>query len=296
MHTACLAPTLHFLDFATVAAILSLCRSRQSVGWRLTESSARRVTPRNEKARIPVRRGEADRITGRGRPQRPTQATQPGGHIVRNRSFGRTAAAVLARSRTRRRGWAVVVVAALLAAGFGAGQRARAEDEPEMAEKKPVKGIPGIFAMDPDGSNPRPLVKLPGMRWHGSPTWSHDGKMVAFDATSGAFSASHVYVYVVKGPFKGMLRNMGTGLFPAFSPDDSTIAFGGPGDPARGQAGVPGVWLMNADGTNRRWLCDGDHPKWSPDGKRLAVTHEDQEPGTIDIVTVSTGQATRVLT
>jgi len=199
--------------------------------------------------------------------------------------------------RGRSGNWVLVaVIAGWLAAGFGAAHRASAEDQPEMAEKPPVRGIPGIFAMDADGSNPRPLVKLPGMRWHGSPSWSHDGKMVAFDATSGEFSASHVYVYVVKGPFKGMLRNMGTGLFPAFSPDDSTIAFGGPGDPAGRQAGVPGVWLMNADGTNRRWLCDGDHPKWSPDGKRLAVTHEDQEPGTIDIVTVSTGQATRVLT
>jgi Tol biopolymer transport system component len=93
-----------------------------------------------------------------------------------------------------------------------------------------------------------------------------------------------------------MLRDMGTGQFPAFSPDDSTIAFGGRGDPTGPQAGLPGVWLMNADGTNRRWLCDGDHPKWSPDGKRLVVTHEDQQPGTIDIVTVATGQATRVLT
>jgi len=188
------------------------------------------------------------------------------------------------------------LVAALLAAGLGSGRRAGAEDQPDGTEKKPVRGIPGIFAMDSDGSNPRPLVKMSGMRWHGSPTWSHDGKMVAFDATAAAFPAGHVFVYVLKGPFKGMLRDMGQGQFPVFSPDDGTIAFGGRGDPNAAQAAAPGVWLMNADGTNRRRLCDGDHPKWSPDGKRLAVTHEDEQPGTIDIVTVETGQATRVLT
>jgi Tol biopolymer transport system component len=195
----------------------------------------------------------------------------------------------------------VAVLAAFLATAMGSVRPAAADEQAEAADQKPVKGIPAIFAMDPDGSNPRPLVKLPGMRWHGSPTWSRDGKMVAFDATSGAFPAAHLYVYVVKGPFKGMLRDMGQGQFPAFSPDDRTIAFGGGGDPNApqpnaAQPNVPGVWLMDSDGTNRRRLCDGDHPKWSPDGKRLAVTHEDERPGTIDIVTAETGKSVRVLT
>jgi Tol biopolymer transport system component len=89
---------------------------------------------------------------------------------------------------------------------------------------------------------------------------------------------------------------MGPGLFPTFSPDDATIAYGGSGNPNGPQPNEPGVWLMNADGTNRRWLCDGDHPKWSPDGRKIAVAHDQQRPGTIDVVTVETGKAVRALT
>lgn len=194
----------------------------------------------------------------------------------------------------------VAVVAVSLFAGLGVGRRAGGQDKPEAekreVEKPPLRGVPGIFAMDPDGSNPRPLVKIPGMRWHGSPSWSRDGAMVAFDATGGGFSESQVFVYAVKGPFKGMLRDMGPGLYPTFSPDDATIAYGGPGNPNGPQSGEPGVWLMNADGTNRRWLCNGDHPKWSPDGKKIAIAHDQQTPGTIDVVTLETGKAVRVLT
>ena len=45
--------------------------------------------------------------------------------------------------------------------------------------------------------------------------------------------------------------------------------------PALPRGSVPaspeGVWLMNADGTNRRRLCELGAPFWSPDGARVLV-------------------------
>ena len=188
----------------------------------------------------------------------------------------------------------MILVAAVAAAGWPRPARAQgAQDAGREVVKKPVKGVPAIFLTDPDGSNARPLVKVPGIRWHGSPTWSRDGTVVAFDATAAGFETSRVLVYAVKGPFRGTLKDLGPGVCPAFSPDDATIAFNiHPGSPQGARAGV---WLMNSDGSGRRWLCDGDHPKWSPDGKRVLVTNELVIPATIDVVTVETGRAVRLL-
>ncbi len=65
------------------------------------------------------------------------------------------------------------------------------------------------------------------------------------------------------------LSDIGSGDSPRFSPDDQTIAFVlYPGDPS----GEPeGVWLMNADGTNRRRLCELAAPFWSPDGAQVLL-------------------------
>jgi len=53
---------------------------------------------------------------------------------------------------------------------------------PVQAQQHSI-GLPTIQVMDRNGSHVELLAKLPEMKWHGSPSWSHDGKMVAFDAT-----------------------------------------------------------------------------------------------------------------
>ena len=65
------------------------------------------------------------------------------------------------------------------------------------------------------------------------------------------------------------LHDVGSGDSPRFSPDDRTIAFVlYPGE----SSGEPeGVWLMNADGTNRRRLCEFAAPFWSPDGTQILL-------------------------
>jgi TolB protein len=51
---------------------------------------------------------------------------------------------------------------------------------------------------------------------------------------------------------------------PSLSPDGNRVAF------AALSSGSDHVAIVNIDGTQLRWLGEGDSPAWSPDGKRLA--------------------------
>jgi Tol biopolymer transport system component len=102
-----------------------------------------------------------------------------------------------------------------------------------------------------------------------TPDWSHDGRLVAFDAVKRIddVTNSRVFVYALEGPFKGLVMDLGYGNTPSWSPDDRKIAFMlNSGNPLNARGGV---WVMNADGTGRRWIGEGFYPRWSPDGKRL---------------------------
>jgi TolB protein len=53
---------------------------------------------------------------------------------------------------------------------------------------------------------------------------------------------------------------------PAWSPDGEKIAY------VTDPIDDPQIHVMNADGSGRRWLVDGNWPTWSPDGGRICYT------------------------
>jgi hypothetical protein len=63
-----------------------------------------------------------------------------------------------------------------------------------------------------------------------------------------------------------IVTDLGTGNCPTFSPADDRIAFLSNADGAE-----RGVWLMKADGSERRQLGDYGKPIWSPDGRELMI-------------------------
>lgn len=127
---------------------------------------------------------------------------------------------------------------------------------------------PVIYSVNADGSDIHRVVAIDGYYWLGSPQWSSDGRQIAFNAhPNGARTDKEAHIFRVPAS-GGVPQDLGLGRMPYWSRDDKQIAFFVPiGNPA----GVnPGVWIMNADGTERQYLFDGERPCYSPDGGRIA--------------------------
>jgi TolB protein len=121
------------------------------------------------------------------------------------------------------------------------------------------------------------VMDLPGGKLHRlttdsandfSPTWSPDGKRIAF--RSDRRGDDEVFVMNADGTRQRDLSNNPTSDYsPAWSPDGSTIAF------ATDRSGDPNdLWLMDPDGSHPRPLVQqpgiDEYPTWSPDGSQIA--------------------------
>ena len=66
-----------------------------------------------------------------------------------------------------------------------------------------------------------------------------------------------------------IFTDLGVGNNPTFSPDDKRIAFLLHAGAEPGAEG--GVWVMHADGSERRRVGDFGAPFWSPDGREFLI-------------------------
>jgi Tol biopolymer transport system component len=104
----------------------------------------------------------------------------------------------------------------------------------------------------------------------GSPVWSHDGRRILFDATTGNkdYTTSRI-MGIELADDRLVPLNLGLGVSPALSPSgDRVIFFLNPGAEVGAEAGVR---IMNADGSERRKLGGFGRPRWSADGHQFMV-------------------------
>ncbi len=147
----------------------------------------------------------------------------------------------------------------------------------EQLKKHPVKPTVaewrlGLYLIDVENGEVTLIADQPdpGLVRCGSPEWSHDGKRIIFDVMpANQVPLTHLKVIeLAHGRLE--INDLGFGNCPTFSPTDDRIAFL---NNVRAPGAQMGVWLMQADGSNRRMLGDYGRPLWSPDSRQFLIVN-----------------------
>lgn len=139
-------------------------------------------------------------------------------------------------------------------------------------------GIEDLYLMDADGTNVRQVFKkLIGREF---PTWSPDGKALAYHR----FHTLSIYTASIDGKDE---EELAKGLWPAWSPNGSEIAFmaGGFAWANNGNLGLPRsrVQIINPQTHMEEELIPGKirmfDPTWAPNSSQIAFSWSGREVG-----------------
>jgi dipeptidyl aminopeptidase/acylaminoacyl peptidase len=142
-----------------------------------------------------------------------------------------------------------------------------------------------IFVIGADGGTPRQVTN--GDWNHGGPSFSADGKMIAFSSNrvedaEHAFRESEIYAANIEtGAITQLTHHAGPDNAPAYSPDGKLIAYMSGDSVDHSAWSESKITVMNTDGTNRRVITASlDRPMagiiWAPDNSGVYFNSESE--------------------
>jgi TolB protein len=166
----------------------------------------------------------------------------------------------------------MTVVAASTVSGAGPVAAGNAKTD-QIAYVCDRGGSARICLIDADGTGRRSVTEQHAERYDVDPSWSPDGKRIAFarETSAGPWG---IYTFDVRsGRERLLITNKVDARHPSWSPDGRKIAFTALTETPR-TVDYTGIYVMDADGGRARRLTPidqwADQAAWSPDGRRIA--------------------------